>query len=93
MVWSGDFVAGERLGFELWEALGYSEPARLRDQFTGRKRPKDSNRHQPENQNKTQNIDETTKNAIRPVADAVNFRDQPTGAVNRRVVEPGPKAL
>jgi hypothetical protein len=33
------------------------------------------------------------KNAMRPVADAVNFRDQPTGAVNRRVVEPGPKAL
>jgi hypothetical protein len=43
-----------------WCGLGkrrpYSEPARLRDQFTGRKRPKDSDRPQPESQNKTQNI-------------------------------------
>ena len=56
VVWSGDFVADERLGFELWERRTYSEPARLRDQFTERKRPKDSDRPQPENQNKTQNI-------------------------------------
>jgi hypothetical protein len=56
VAWSGDFVADERLGFELWERRTYSEPARLRDQFTGRKRPKDSDRPQPENQNKTQNI-------------------------------------
>jgi hypothetical protein len=45
-----------------WDEVGlgkrrpYSEPARLRDQFTGRKRPKDSDRPQPESQNKTQNI-------------------------------------
>jgi hypothetical protein len=37
VVWSGDFVADERLGFELWERRTYSEPARLRDQFTGRR--------------------------------------------------------
>jgi hypothetical protein len=56
VVWSGKFVADERLGFELWEAPGVSEPVRLRDQFTGSKRPKDSDRPQPESQNKTQNI-------------------------------------
>src|SRR5262245_21724346 len=47
-----------------WCGLGkrrpYSEPARLRDQFTGRKRPKDSDRPQPESQNKTR--DEKSKN-------------------------------
>src|ERR1700736_427738 len=48
VVWSGEFVADERLGLELWEAPGVAEPARLRDQFTGRKRPKDSDRPQPE---------------------------------------------
>ena len=26
VVWSGDFVADERLGFELWERRTYSEP-------------------------------------------------------------------
>src|SRR5206468_10945906 len=44
----GDFVADERLGFQLWEGRVYSGLARLRDQFTGRKRAKDSDRpHQP----------------------------------------------
>ena len=42
--------------FNCGKGQAYSEPARLRDQFTGRKRPKDSDRPQPENQNKTQNI-------------------------------------
>jgi hypothetical protein len=56
VVWSGDFVADERLGLNCGKRRAYSELARLRDQFTGRKRPKDSVRHQPENQNKTQNI-------------------------------------
>src|ERR1700730_2114665 len=55
VVWSGDFVADERLGFELWEARSVFR-AGLRDQFTGRKRPKDSDRPQPENQKKAQNI-------------------------------------
>jgi hypothetical protein len=41
VVWSGDFVAGERLGFNCGKGRGYSEPACLRDQFTRRKRPKD----------------------------------------------------
>ena len=56
VVWSGDFVADERLGLQLWAGREFSEPARLRDQFTRRKRPKDSDPPQPENQNKTQNI-------------------------------------
>src|ERR1700736_2096799 len=43
-------------GLNCGKRRAYSKPARLRDQFTGRKRPKDSDRPQPENQNKTQNI-------------------------------------
>src|SRR6267378_2030682 len=44
------------LGLNCGKRRTYFEPARLRDQFTGRKRPKDSDRPQTENQNKTQNI-------------------------------------
>jgi hypothetical protein len=44
------------LGLNCGKRRAYSEPARLRDQFTERKRPKDSDRPRPENQNKTQNI-------------------------------------
>src|SRR5258707_15463690 len=40
------------LGLNCGKRRAYPEPARLRDQFTGRKRPKDSDRPQPENQNK-----------------------------------------
>src|ERR1700737_1458933 len=35
-------------GLNCGKRRAYSEPARLRDQFTGRKRPKDSDRPQPE---------------------------------------------
>ena len=42
------------LGLNRGKRRAYSEPARLRGQFTGRKRPRDSDRAQPENQNKTQ---------------------------------------
>ena len=37
-----------------------SAPVRLRDRFTGRKRPQGTDRPRPENQNKTQNINENT---------------------------------
>src|SRR5271165_1021039 len=39
------------LGLNCGKRRTYSEPTRLRDQFTRRKRPKDSDRPQPENQN------------------------------------------
>ena len=66
VVWSGDFVADERLGFELWEAPGRI-PSRLVCETNlpegRRKRPRDSDRPQPENQNKTQkHRGENTKN-------------------------------
>jgi len=58
VVWCGLAISlrMSALGFNCGKRRAYSEPARLRDQFTGRKRPKDSDRPQPENQNKTQNI-------------------------------------
>ena len=41
----------EHLGFELWEATDvFRDWLVLRDQFTGRKRPKDSDQPQLENQ-------------------------------------------
>jgi hypothetical protein len=43
----GDFVADERL-LQLWAGRLFSELARLRDQFTGRKKAKNSDRPQPE---------------------------------------------
>ena len=39
------------LGFNCGKGQAYSEPVGLRDQFTGRKRPKDFDRPQLENQN------------------------------------------
>jgi hypothetical protein len=58
MKWCGlaTSVRMSALGLNCGKRRAYSEPARLRDQFTGRKRPKDSDRPQPGNQNKTQNI-------------------------------------
>jgi hypothetical protein len=52
VVWSGDFVADERLGFELWEAPDVFRAGSFARPITRRKRPKDSDRSQPENQNK-----------------------------------------
>ena len=48
--------AGVPERFSCGKGRAYSEPARLRDQFTGRKRPNDSERRHQKNQNKTQNI-------------------------------------
>ena len=58
MKWSGlaTSFGDERLWLQLRPGRTFSELARLRDQFTRRKRPKDSDPPQPENQNKTQNI-------------------------------------
>src|ERR1700751_5107504 len=42
--------------FKCGKGRAHSEPTRLRDQFIGRKRPKDSERPEPKKQNKTQNI-------------------------------------
>jgi hypothetical protein len=46
VVWSGDFVADERLEFEVWEAPGVFRAGSLRDQFPegrDRKIPTDLN--------------------------------------------------
>jgi len=48
VVWSGDFVAEELLWFELWDAPGVFRAGIYRKEKT--------DRPQPENQNKTQNI-------------------------------------
>jgi hypothetical protein len=75
VVWSGDFVADELLGFELWEAPGvfragsFSSPlpcstssgaflqsAVVTDFARPVYRKEKTDRPQPENQNKTQNI-------------------------------------
>src|SRR2546422_9199249 len=50
------------LGFKRGKGRADSEPARLRDRFTGGRKPKGSDRPQPENQSETQNIYETTDN-------------------------------
>src|ERR1700738_4299901 len=50
VVWSGDFVADERLGFELWEAPDVFRAGSFARPIIRRKRPKDSDRSQPENQ-------------------------------------------
>ena len=55
VVWFGNFGADERLGFELWEAPGVFRAGSFTRPIY-RKRPKDSDRPQPENQNKTLNI-------------------------------------
>jgi hypothetical protein len=56
VVWSGDFVADERLGFELWEASGVFRAGSFARPIYRKEETERFRRPQPENQNKTQNI-------------------------------------
>jgi hypothetical protein len=60
VVWSGDFVADERLGFELWEASGvfpagsfarpiYRKEETERFRSTSNRKPKQNAKHRDEN--------------------------------------------
>ena len=60
VVWSGDFVADERLGFELWEASGvfragsfarpiYRKEETERFRSTSTRKPKQNAKHRDEN--------------------------------------------
>ena len=78
VVWSGDFVADERLGFELWEASGvfragsfarpiYRKEETERFRSTSTRKPKQNAKHRDENTRNHCYLKPTAAGARRPL--------------------------